>query len=200
MNMLSRPLHGLLLTGGASRRMGQDKALLDYAGETQLIRAFRLLEAMVDRAFVSVREDQRQEETRRQLPQIVDTQADIGPAAGILAAHAAHPRAAWLVLACDLPLLNRATLDALLAARDPARAATAFTSAYDGLPEPLCAIWEPTAIEALAQSVANGRICPRKELFRLDTKLIAPVDAQALDNANSPEDRDEILARLRKAS
>lgn len=200
MNTPARPLYGLLLTGGASRRMGQDKALLNYGDQPQLLAAYRLLETVVEQAFVSVREDQRSEEARRTLPQIVDQLTDIGPAAGILAAHAAYPDVAWLVLACDLPLLNGATLNALVAARDVSRDATAFTSAHDGLPEPLCAIWEPSAIDALAASVATGRVCPRKGLISIDTQLLAPVDPQALDNANSPGEREDILQRLRKAS
>ena len=91
MNTPARPLYGLLLTGGASRRMGQDKALLNYGDQPQLLAAYRLLETVVEQAFVSVRADQRNEEARRSLPQIVDQLTDIGPAAGILAAHAAHP-------------------------------------------------------------------------------------------------------------
>ena len=200
MNLPVRPLYGLLLTGGESRRMGEDKALIDYAGEPQVVRAFRQLERVVEHAFVSVRESQRDEATRRNLPQIVDRQNDIGPAAGILAAHEAYPDVAWLVLACDLPLLNAHTLDALLAARDMHRAATAFSSSHDGLPEPLCAIWEPMAIDGLARQVADGKICPRKALIQLDARLIPPVDARALDNANSPAERADILARLRASA
>jgi molybdopterin-guanine dinucleotide biosynthesis protein A len=196
----ARPLYGLLLTGGASRRMGQDKALLNYGDQPQLLAAYALLDAVVAQAFVSVREDQRDEQTRRNLPQIVDQLSDVGPAAGLLAAHARYPEAAWLVLACDLPLLNRDTLDALLAARDALRDATAFASAHDGLPEPLCAIWEPSAIDALASSVAAGRVCPRKNLISINTHLITAVDPRALDNANSPDDREAILQRLRQAS
>jgi len=92
---------------------------------------------------------------------IVDSAGE-GPIAGIRAALAAHPRSAWLVLACDLPYLSDAALDYLLRQRDVTAFATAYKSAHDGLPEPLCAIWEPSAAEALAGYQTGGGHCPRK--------------------------------------
>jgi molybdenum cofactor guanylyltransferase len=191
---MTAPLYGLLLAGGASRRMGQDKAGLRYGGEPQLRRAWRLLCGTTARAFVSVRIDQQDDPLRVQLPQIVDTQPGVGPAAGILAAQAAHPGAAWLVLACDLPRLDAATLQRLLAARDPACEATAFCSVHDGLPEPLCAIWEPASHALLRARVASGKPCPRKALILARTHLLDPAGA-ALDNINTPQDD----ARVREA-
>ena len=141
--------------------MGRDKATLSYGdGTPQLERAMTLLAPHVVRAYVSVRADQGAEPLRARFPQIADTQENIGPIAGILAAQARHPEAAWLVLACDLPLLDEATLTHLLRARAPARAATAYRSSHDGLPEPLCAIYEPRSRELLAAYVAAGQAMP----------------------------------------
>lgn len=128
------PIYGLLLAGGASRRMQRDKAQLVYAGEPQLLRAWHLLEAVTERAFLSVRDSQRQDPLRAGLAQIVDSYAAIGPAAGILSAQQACPGVAWLVIACDLPLLDEGTLRKLIDARDPATDATAYGSRFDGLP------------------------------------------------------------------
>lgn len=69
------PVYGLVLSGGASRRMQHDKALIDYHGETQLHWTYRLLASLLPRVFVSVREDQRDETVRREFPQIVDIYA-----------------------------------------------------------------------------------------------------------------------------
>jgi molybdopterin-guanine dinucleotide biosynthesis protein A len=182
------PLHGLVLAGGRSTRMRQDKAALVFARQPQLAEVFELLAPRVDRAYVSVRVDQRDDPLRARYPQVVDDAANRGPVAGILAAQRLHPDAAWLVVACDLPLLDGATLDELLAARDPARLATAFRSAHDGLPEPLCAIWEPASGEALLQFVASGNSCPRKFLARHDARLLHAARPRALDNANTPDD------------
>ncbi len=182
---MSAPLYGLVLAGGRSTRMHRDKAALAYHGRSQLTEAFDRLESVVERRFVSVRPDQVQDELRRGFPQIVDLRAGLGPLAGILSALHTHPDAAWLVLACDLPFLDTATLLYLRGSRDPARVATAYRSAHDGLPEPLCAIWEPAALAALETFAATGRNCPRKFLLQSDTHLLDLPRAGALDNVNS---------------
>ena len=99
--------------------MGRDKAALPYEGRTQLERAMALLEPHVERAFVSVRAISRLIRCAPAFPQIADLRDDLGPIAGILAAQAQHPQAAWLVLACDLPLLDAGTLEHLLARARP---------------------------------------------------------------------------------
>jgi molybdopterin-guanine dinucleotide biosynthesis protein A len=189
-------VYGLVLAGGASRRMQHDKALIDYHGEPQLLWTYRLLASLLPRVFVSVRAGQRDEPVRGELPQIVDAHDDAGPAAGILAAQTAYPDVAWLVVACDLPRLDAATLQCLLDARDTAREATAFISSHDGLPEPLCALWEPASHARLAARIEAGRLCPRKALIEGDTQLLQPYTAHALDNINTPEE----LAGLRAST
>jgi molybdenum cofactor guanylyltransferase len=191
---VTAPLYGLVLAGGRSTRMGRDKAALEYHGRSQLQRAHDLLEKLVTRAFVSVRPDQTRDPLRARFAQIVDHGDAEGPAAGIRAAQEAHPHAAWLVLACDLPWLDVATLQHLIARRDPARVATAFRSRHDGLPEPLCAIYEPSAATALREFLATGRNCPRKLLINSDTLLLDQPGTKALDNVNTPQELAAALA------
>ena len=100
------PLYGLVLAGGRSTRMQRDKATLSYQGRNQLDRAMELLGSCVAQVFVSVRADQRADPTRARYAQIVDNRDGLGPIAGIAAALAFKPEAAWLVLACDLPYLD----------------------------------------------------------------------------------------------
>jgi molybdenum cofactor guanylyltransferase len=183
---VSTLLYGLVLAGGHSSRMGRDKAALAYDGRAQLERAMALLGPHVARAYVSVRADQVTDPLRARFPQVVDQVAGLGPVAGILAAQALQPQAAWLVLACDLPLLDDRTLAYLVSAREPRALATAYRSSHDGLPEPLCAIWEPRSHDALAAYAAEGRDCPRKFLIRNGAQLLDEPDPRALDNVNTP--------------
>jgi molybdopterin converting factor subunit 1 len=186
--MTTPALFGLVLAGGASTRMRTDKAALQYHGQPQLRWAFELVSKFCAASFVSVRPDQREDAARAGHPQIVDRQPGIGPIAGISAALLEHPKAAWLVLACDLPFLTERTLQHLIAHRDPQKIATAYRSAHDGLPEPLCAIWEPAARELLLAYIASGKQCPRKFLINSDTALLDLPERQALDNVNTVEE------------
>jgi len=190
------PVHGLILAGGSSSRMHRDKATLPYRGKSQLDRAFELACRHVPEVFVSVRAAQTADPTRSRHPMIVDSVTAEGPIVGIRSALAAHPHVAWLVLACDLPFLSDDALAQLLRERDANGLATAFRSAHDGLPEPLCAIWEPAAAPALAAYQDDGGRCPRKFLIRHAVRLLEPVDVRALDNVNTPEEYAEASATL----
>jgi len=187
-------LAGLVLAGGRSTRMQRDKATLAFNGETQLARAVRLVGRHAAETFVSVRPDQTAEAERARWPQIVDRLTDAGPVAGILAALESRPDYAWLVVAVDLPLLDAVTLERLVALRDPAALATAYRSSEGGLPEPLCAIWEPRSREPLAAFVAGGLSCPRKFLLRHGARLLDLPVPGALANVNTPADYAAALA------
>jgi molybdopterin-guanine dinucleotide biosynthesis protein A len=191
------PLYGLVLAGGRSSRMQRDKAAIEYRpGESQLEAVVRLLASRVTKTFVSVRPDQRADATRAAYPQIVDRGDVEGPIAGISAALGEFPGAAWLVLACDLPFLDARTLDTLIAARDPASDATAFRSSHDGLPEPLCAIYEPRARASVAAHIAGGRNCPRKYLINAHTRLLDQPNPRALDNVNTVAEYGDAMSAL----
>jgi molybdenum cofactor guanylyltransferase len=183
--MSAPTLYGLLLTGGRSTRMKRDKARLEYAGKPQLDRAMELIAPLVSRAFVSVRAEQRDDPQRTAYDTIADMRNDLGPLGGIQAAFHAHPSNAWLVLACDLPFLDAATVRHLIERRATSRLATAYRSAGNGLPEPLCAIYEPASRASLEEWIAQGLNCPRKWMIKGDVELLDLPNAHALDNVNT---------------
>jgi molybdopterin-guanine dinucleotide biosynthesis protein A len=185
-------LRGLVLAGGRSQRMGRDKAAILIDDTTLLERTVDLLEGRVAGVSVSVRPDQADDQLRKQYPLLLDIGVGLGPANGLRVAHLSDPAAAWLVLACDMPGLDGQAIAALLAARDPARAATSWRSPLDGLPEPLCAIWEPATLARLASLVAAaGRpVSPRALLAESDTLLLDAPWPAVLVNLNTPAELD----------
>lgn len=194
--MSAPELYGLVLTGGHSRRMQRDKAGLEYGGKSQLARAMELLTPLVTRCFVSVRPDQLNDPQRTAYDTITDIKPNLGPMGGIHAALHSYPDQAWLILACDLPFLDRTTLQYLIAQRASTRVATAYRSRFDGQPEPLCAIFEPRSLQLIEQALAQGQQCPRGLLSRSDVELLNLPTPQALDNINTGEEYAAAIAAL----
>jgi molybdopterin-guanine dinucleotide biosynthesis protein A len=132
---------------------------------------------------------------------ITDQYTDLGPYGAILSAFKTNPDAAWLVVACDLPLLDTETLQYLIANRDTSKMATTFESPYDTLPEPLITIWEPKSLNILLSYLPEGFRCPRKALTRNidNVKIIRASNADALMNTNTPEDAEKVKQILTHA-
>ncbi|MBN1237832.1 MAG: NTP transferase domain-containing protein [Gammaproteobacteria bacterium] len=184
-------LTGLVLAGGASRRMGRDKGALDYGGEPQVRRAWRLLASVCGEAFVSTNAARAAAPPYRDLPLILDPEDYTGPAAGLLAAWARRPDSAWLALAVDMPLVDRALLAVLVEGRDPQAIATCFRH-DDGTLEPLCTIWEPSARAPLQAEIEAGRRSPRRFLLSQPVAALRPPDSSKLAGANDPRSWDAL--------
>jgi molybdopterin-guanine dinucleotide biosynthesis protein A len=167
--------------------MGRDKGLLMYDGVPAVARAVERLSPFCERTFVSVRHDQADAPTYARLPLIIDAGEHAGPAAGLLSAWQAHPDSAWLVVAADMPGVDSALLAELVAARAPACLATAFVN-DTGLPEPLCAIWEPAAAPVVSTRAQSGRLSLREVLDGHRCRLLAckaPAKLKSVDTAAS---------------
>ena len=190
------PLDGLLLAGGRSSRMGADKAAQTYAGREQLARAYELLAGVTGRAFVSIGRAQTDDPLRKRYPCVVDQVEDGGPAAALGSAFRRYPGSAFLVLACDLPLLDDEVLRALVLARHPVHEAVAFTRDDDGLPEPLCAIYEPQLVARVAIGLTAGRGSLRRSLMDATLCRLPQPRGFALANVNTPEERESALRTL----
>lgn len=189
-------IYGLVLSGGKSTRMGTDKSLIEYHGEPQREHLYHLLRKVCERTFISLRAEQ-EAETPFGFATIADEDKFRGPFNGILSAHSRHQEVAWLVLACDLPLMDLPALEQLIEERNPEKLATAFANEEDPLPEPLCAIWEPHALQkAIAYLETGNGTCPRKFLINNETKLVFPKNKNVILNANSETEYKEALAKL----
>jgi molybdopterin-guanine dinucleotide biosynthesis protein A len=180
-------VNGLVLAGGKSNRMGRDKSSITWHGKEQKYYIADLLKPFCKEVFISRREEQT--ETNQNYKTLRDSFKEIGPYGAILSAFRFQPDVAWLVVACDLPLVDKSTLSYLLQNRDTTKIATTFTSPFDGLPEPLITIWEPKSYEVLLSYLSNGYTCPRKVLIKSnDAHILQAPDADSLMNVNTPED------------
>jgi len=184
-------LKALVLVGGKSSRMGQEKGLIDYHGQSQASWISQLLQSFGIEVYLSCRPEQQNHYAHVNVPFVFDS-IEGGPLGGILSALRNHKNSAFLVVACDLPNLNRAVIEKLISNRRPEKYATCFESPMDQGPEPLCSIYEPKSASALAQVWANGKNCPRKILFNRDVSLVTLANSSLLANVNTPQDRAKI--------
>lgn len=187
-------INGLVLAGGKSIRMGSDKGLTEWHGKPQRYYIADLLSEFCNEVYISCREEQVKELVAagyRPLPDAT-TYANNGPTGGILTAMEHKLDTAWLVIACDLPLLDKETIAYLVTNRNTKAIATTFESPFDGLPEPLITIWEPAAYTILLHKLQEGFKCPRKVLINNPATILKPPYPDALLNANTPEDADKV--------
>jgi len=190
-------LQGLILAGGRSSRMGVDKGLIDYHGQAQVNWLAELLGKYCASVRVSVGSRQDQSGDYASMATVVDHQPGLGPAGGLISAWRTAPDAAWLLVAVDMPLLDRATLTALTAGRSATHLATAFRHP-DGVLEPLCTIWEPAARVFLGRRLERGDASLRRLLESGPVRVLNPPSPDALSSVDRPEDRNRIRRRLRK--
>lgn len=184
-------LNGLVLAGGQSLRMGFDKGNVNWHGKPQRYHMADMLKPYCNEVFISCRPGQ-QTEIDDQYPSLEDTFTGLGPFGAILSAFRERPDSAWLVIACDLPLMDEGTLRNLVAWRNSSSVATAYHSPVTDFPEPLIAIWEPKSYPVLLSFLAQGYSCPRKVLINTDIALLNAPKPEALTNVNTPEELERI--------
>lgn len=183
------PLHGGLFVGGASRRMGRPKALIEFAGTTLAERAAVVLATAVERLVLLG--DGPVPDSLGALPRLADAAETEGPLAGLLSALRSAPEATWVVCPCDLPRVAPEAVAWLVGQRRPDRAAVLPRVAPDGPPEPLFALYEPAAlplVEALAAE--DGPPAPRRLAERPGVAVV-PVPARLAPcwrDADTPRD------------
>jgi molybdenum cofactor guanylyltransferase len=183
----NRPsLNGLVLAGGKSTRMGTDKGLLNYHGQAQRNYLMDLLQNVLGKdaeVFLSVRAEQ----DLKYLPVINDKFIGLGPFGAICSAFMHNPNTAYLVVATDLPFVNKEVLELLISKRDTTKIATAIKGKGKQFMEPLVTIWEPKAYPVLLNYLAQGYSCPRKALINSDVAIVE-IDDAYIENINTPDD------------
>lgn len=174
------PAIGLVLAGGASRRMGRDKALLPWQGRTLLDHMLALLAAAgVERSVVSG--------DRPEHDGLPDRRPRQGPLGGLATAAAVLPDCRLLVVPVDMPMLAPARLVALL--RQVPRAACLH---YRGQPLPMRLRVDAAVRDLLAGWLADPAgpraLAVLQEALDAQVLEVGPFVEQQFANLNRPGD------------
>ncbi|HEX7581608.1 MAG TPA: molybdenum cofactor guanylyltransferase [Gaiellaceae bacterium] len=177
--MAHRELTGVLLVGGASTRFGSPKALARIDGATLAERAWRVLgEACAERIAVGKLAD------GLELPfELLDDGSDVrAPIAGLVAGLRAATHELVAVIPVDLPLLTRASLEALAArCRDAAIPSSG----------PLPGVYRTSVLPTFERALAAGEYRLRDVLDELDVAVVE-LDETELVNVNEPADLERL--------
>ena len=164
----------LILAGGDSRRMGQDKAALDLGGRTLL----EHVTAAMQQAFFKVIVSVRQPRDGVALPQVCDEVAPSGPLAG-LAAGLAQADTSWVfAVACDMPFVSVAVVQRLAQHRDGYDAVVPLVG---GHPQPMAAFYAKSALDAVRASLASDDKSVRGMLKRLNVDFVSEAELRECD-------------------
>lgn len=184
------PLSGVLLAGGASRRMGRDKAWLELDGEPLAVRVLRVLDEVCDDVVVASGDGRRLGALGRL--QVCDVDEGAGPLAGLVAGLEAARHELVAVLAVDLPNAHAGVLRRLAWLW---RGESAVVPDVDGRLEVLHAVWARSAGTRLRARLATGDSAVTAAARALAARRAGPevwgdLDAAGrfADNLNSPAD------------
>lgn len=180
----------VILAGGESKRMGQDKASVQFKGHSLLSLAVEKVRQLgITEVFISGRAEK--DYSTLNCPVLLDLEPGCGPLGGIERGLHASSSALLLVLAVDLPAMNPPFLNKLIAQCDPS---TGVVPKLDGRLEPLTAIYPKRCHLIVSDCLAQSRLAVREFAERcLEENAVRllevdPADAGCFSNWNTPED------------
>ncbi len=167
----------LIMAGGNSRRMGQDKANLLFGSRTLLQSVIATLQPLFSEVIISVR----QPSAEIGLQQVYDDPAHAGPLAG-LGAGLEYTSMPWMfAVACDMPFISPAVIEYLALQRINCQAVVPMVQGY---PQPLAAFYAKDCLGAVQDCLnGGGKHSLRALLDKLQVHYVEDAEMQTADSA-----------------
>ncbi len=182
-----------IMAGGKSSRMGTDKSFVLFEGRPMIETVLETVDGLGDETLLITNKAQEYEHLG--LPMVGDVYPDHGPLGGIFTAVHAASYPHTLVVACDMPWLNRPLLEYMISLR---QTADVVVPRWEKFPEPLHAIYSKACLGPIEEKLkakmlkitvffgqVDVRFVERAEIERFDE------DGRSFANINSPQDLEE---------
>lgn len=189
----NRSLSGIVLAGGQSRRMGRNKAWLEFRGRPLIEHVLDILAVLCDDLVIVADQTQDYSHLARTVPDVFKRR---GALAGIHAGLLAMANDLAIVVGCDMPFLNVRVLRYMI---DLACDYDVVVPCIDGYYEPLHAIYRQSCAAPIAQFLTGG---PRRIIEFYDQVRVRPVSQdeisrfdpalQTLVNVNTPQEWQQV--------
>ena len=178
---------GIILAGGKSSRMGTDKGLMEFNGKKLIEYPLNLLSLFCNEMIISSNN-----EAYHQFGYtvIADEIEDSGPAAGLAAALKASSNEWNLVLSCDVPFVNKESIQYLISC---AGNGVGTVPVHNGYVEPLVALYHKSFWQILESNIRSGKhqmryILDHSDITFVDFNSFLLVNLRIFENLNSPSD------------
>ena len=181
---MSRPTDraGFVLAGGASRRMGRDKALLPIDGATMVERIATQVRAAAGNVTLI---GSPEKYGHLGFPVMADEVEKCGPLGGLYTALRLGIAEWNLLVACDMPHVNETFLSELLEAAE-ASDADCLVPEIDGKIDPLCAVYHRRLLGATESAISRKLFKMQDFISTLRTSYWPVADSRPLVNVNTP--------------
>lgn len=164
----------VILAGGESRRMGQDKGAVKLGNDTLLNIVIRNMQPHFETLLVSVREPRE----HLSFPQLCDKGKDRGPMIGIATA-LERVDAPWVfAIACDMPFMSVRLINAMAEKRGKFDAVVPFV---DHTLQPLAAFYSKSCLPRMQSQIKTGNRSLKALLEQSDITILTEKDCKRHD-------------------
>ena len=172
----------VLFAGGQSSRMGQDKALLPFAGyETLSEYQYSRLSKLFEKVYLSSKEDKFDFQTEI----IFDKYPESSPMVGLASVFETLEEDAVFILSVDTPFVNKEIIERLIKQSEGTDAAIARTP---GGKQPLCGIYTRAILPFVQENIQNNRHKIGNVLQKVRTKYVDFEEEKFFMNLNHPHE------------
>jgi len=188
--MSVRDLTTVIMAGGESSRMGTDKSFVPLLGKPMIEHVLEAVDGLGQEQILVTNKPA--DYAYLKLPMYGDIYPDNGPLGGFHSAlyHAVTPYI--LVVACDMPWLNRPLLEYMVSIRETA---DIIVPLWEKFPEPLHAIYSQNCLKPITANLESGLLkltafFGKVTVNYLERETIARFDptGQSFRNVNTPEE------------
>ena len=183
----------IILAGGESQRMGEDKAHLPVQGRTLIEFILNQLRPHFSEILLSARSEA--DFPGLGVRVIADKEPGRGPLMGIASAIAASANDLNFVQACDIPYIDLTIVKQLL--DNSADVEVVMPQTPTGFYEPLFAVYRRSALSAMNEILAHERGKPICIIERCRTSFVLLDREREIQNLNTIEDYERFLSSLR---
>lgn len=184
-------LYGLVLCGGRSSRMGEDKSFLIYHDKPQYHHVYAILQQFCVKTFISCNAEQ-SKAIDKKFKTLEDGKAyaNRGPATGVLTAFSKYPENDFLVIACDYPLLTDSEIKHFLESIPAQSTAAAFYNEKQQCHEPVVAWYSANAGSLIIKA---PELSLKQHLENVNAYKHTALDPASLTSADTQAAKQKIM-------